>query len=36
MGRTGRYWEVGVFDGAVRTGVREMEGGFLNFCVWVE
>lgn len=31
MGRTGRYWEVGVFDGAVRTGVREMEGRLFEF-----
>lgn len=34
MGRTGRYWEVGVFDGEVGTGVRKMEWRLFEFFVF--
>jgi hypothetical protein len=34
VGRTGRYWEVGLSDGEVGTGVRETEGRLFEFLVF--
>jgi hypothetical protein len=31
VGSTGRYWEIGLSDGEVGTGVREVEGRLFEF-----